>query len=429
MPKSAPARTVGRIAMAALLGAALAAPARAGDLPNSALSLSWGLDPILIDSPALLCLFPERAVAADSAASLGVQLGRAALWATTDADPWNVDEHNLGAIWRGRWFGFFVLAQPNYLVGGDLVRVGSPSLINNFYPEPFMNESDVLQAGAGARWGGMRAGLAYRATRHRSETGDRDTPSDGSVYLRGEQNAIDFRELAFGLGADFRGASVDAAFEWQDEEYEETYGASTPSEMEATILRGEARGMAGFAARIDAPVGQRLRLVAAGHYRWAERTWTGTRYESTSSQAIAFGERAKTWGAHLGLVFATRYVERLVFAGSVVRYDEPLSGLVPPELWAVTRKASRGTVTIAAEKAVWRALAVRAGVSGDYMKAEGGNKSIDDGGSRSRAEETLTDRFHWGLSYRWRGLRFEASLQAPPQIDIPFEHFDLYWSF
>ncbi len=423
-------RTLTALALGACLVARWAPGARAGEVPGNAPARSLGVAPLLVDSPALVSLFPQRAVA-DTAGAFGATPGGSILWATTDSDPYTSDERNLGAL--GRWgsVGFFVLAQPNYLLGGDFAQTGETPPSLGYFSRPYSSTSSVLQAGAGARWGGVRAGLAFRATRNRSDSGDGSTGSDGSSHLSGSQNELDYRELAFGLGADFRGATVDAEIEWQDESYEEAYGQVQDGTPAAITLDGELRGASGFAVRADVPAGPRLRVVAAGSYHWGDRTWSGTRYEVTGEQAIRFGERAETWGAHLAFVAATRLVERLVFAGSFVRYDEPLSGLSNSAIQATTQRISNGVVTVAAEKAIWRTLVMRAGVSGAYEKSEGtsNSESPDGTNTSTRALEELSDSFHWGLAYRWRSFRFETALRSPPVVDTPFEHFDLYWSF
>ena len=185
-----------------------------------------------------------------------------------------------------------------------------------------------------------------------------------------------------------------------------------------------------MALRVETSAGARLRILAAGLYHWGDRTWSGTLYEPASSQGVAFGEKIQTWGAHVGLVFATPFVDRLVLAGSAVHYDEPLSGLnASGEIVLAQQKAALGVVTVAAEKILWRTLVVRAGVSGDYRKVEASSQDIAGNDVRSRAQETLSDSFHWGLAYRWRALRFETALRSPPDVASPFERFDLYWSF
>ena len=210
---------------AVMLGTAHVPGARAGEVPPSALSLSWGIHPIFLDSPGLLYVFPQRAAAPESSRALGLPLPGSALWATTDAELYDLEERNLGGLWRGRSVGLFALAQPSYQAGGEFVHVGGFEPGTEIYPPPYQSQSDLLQVGVGVGLGAARVGLALRATRHRSDSGRASEWSDGT-RLEGEQNELDYLEVAFGLGFDLRGVVVDADFEWQDESYEAAYGES-----------------------------------------------------------------------------------------------------------------------------------------------------------------------------------------------------------
>lgn len=399
----------------------LAGVAHAGEVPEDAVSRSLGLAPRFLDSASLVYAYPQRAVGPDSSTvTAGAPLARPTLWA--GGEDVSSTRHNLGGLWRNRSAGLFVLSQPAALRGTSLPDVYT------IHP----NTGHLLQAGGAARWKAWRVGVAFRATRDREEWGQAfDRGGISTDDIRAYQNELDYRELCVGVGFETRAIQADAAFEWQDESYEEASIDVSGDVVRALQATGTARGWSGVSARITVPVGDALSVVAAGRVRAADRNWDGTQYLPTTMRRVGFGERSKHWSADVGLVVRRSVHQRVIVAVSYAYYDEPLAGVESNNLELTSNKSSAGSVTGAVEQRLWRELIGRASVSIRYAQTEFVSQYFreDAVDMNSRRDETLGDLFAWGLAYSWRNLRAEGAMRVPPQVSSPIGVFDLYVTF
>jgi hypothetical protein len=397
-----------------LLLAGCATGARAGEVPPTALSSSLRLDPMLLHSTSLVFRFPELVATADTMfLDFGRVCGRSMLLGYQDLS-YATPSKGTGAVLRGAQSGGFVLSQASYLPGQTLGEYDLPM------------RGDVLQAGAGFRWRGLRAGVALRGTRYRREEGTTSESAPGARSERASRSVADFLEGAVGVGASLGPVQVDVAVElpWLRYDIEGILVAS----YDTLGLRrdGESVEARSAIARIAAPLGRGLHLVLAGTYETGHLAWSGHTYDGVRLARERFDQGLDAWSAAGSLSFPAPHVDRVVIAA---RYGRRRRGLA---LWSspirsTERRDDSGSVTFAGRRPLWRDLHLYAGVSKEYSRWRRDTTESTRGTRQESATlgESIGDGFAWGLSWPWRRFEFASSLNTTLALEDPFLRLDV----
>lgn len=396
-----------RLGFVAVLALGCAAPpVRAGNVPASALSLSLGLEPDLLDHPSLIFQFPQAATRFE-AQIVGFRT------TTVDGLPFESkepdtyffaytggDELGLGGIGRTGPLGFFVLSQRAY------------------EPAVFSQRSTVLQVGAAAQWRGLRAGAALRGSREREENARTDT-GGSSVSGDGDQQIHDFLEYAFGLGVAVRGASLDVVVELPRQSFQ-LGTVRVSSDTTALQLSSDAGDAWSAAARLSVPFGGRFEWIAAGGYRENPLDWSGRIYDGSQLRFTHFGTTALDWSVAGALVTTTPYVDRIWVAGSYARRAVPT---LNPRFNVLSVSDQRNRVailTISASHTLRPSLSAQLSVRKqyEYLRTDSEELRTDSYLTlRTDRDERFSDQFAWGLVWDWRRFQFASSVSTTLDIE------------
>lgn len=391
----------------------LSAVARAGEVPSTALAQSLQIDPLLLDSPALTFAFPQRVASRDTAVlAFGRSTSRSELFVATDGS-----DYGIGVTPRRESFGGFAYSQVGYLA--------EPSPYSYIYL-PY-NSSQVLQAGVGGRIRPLRLGIAVRGTRFRHQE-----RHDYSYQETDLQYQTDHVEVAAGAGLSGHGIVLDAVYEWGDTRYKSAQSVAGNSDTLVTTIESRPQYENRVAVRLAVPAGSRLRVIAAGTLYWDEVTWSGQEFRNQQLQPLERTDRSKSWFSGLCFLMPVPHLDCLGVTGTfahrdqVVLYAQNNRGLT-----VAARKLDEATLTVSAQRRLWRTLIGHAGFSTRYTRDQ-----VDDvrGRSsdtelRSTRDELIEDGFSWGLGYTWRNLQAAGSMLVPPRLDIPIGTIDVYLAF
>jgi hypothetical protein len=408
-------RALAPLRIVALAGLALQGGtnrAGAGEVPQSALSRSLGLEPELLERSSLVFQFPQTAMSFDAvrdrfpgspsgALPFETREPPSLLFASTDGE-----ELAMGGIGRRGSLGLFVLSQ------------------RAFQPAAFNTRSTVLQAGTAAQWGGLRLGAAIRGSRDREEDAY-VTNYENQDSGDGTQHVQDFLEYAFGLGIDLGGAALDVVLELPRQSFQIASIRISP-DTTAIQLSSDAGDAWAGAARVRIPLGERLEWITAGAYREGALEWSGRSFVDSRLRFVRFGTTALDWSVASTLVSTTPYVDRVFVAGAYTRSNIP--GLDPNfnELERTEERDRVASITVAAAHAIRPSLSAQVSVSKQYAydRLDTDEMRLDFSGpyrtQRTRRTERFTDRFAWGLVWEWR--RFELASSLSTTLDF----FDLF---
>jgi hypothetical protein len=400
-------RAAASLAVACSTGLAVA-----GEVPASALSHSLSMEPILLDHSSLVFQFPQLAAGADTARSgFGRLAPRSMLFA------YAAQETGLGAVLRRARFGGFVLSQASMLsraLDAQGVR--------------FHSRSSVLQAGVAAGWRGWRIGTALRGSRDRQEGGSRGL-SQGASSLSDDTDVGDFLEGAFGAGTSLGGAHIDVCLEVQRETYDLGTAVLGPADTLLAQLTAENPDAIRAVARIAAPLGRGLRLVAAGAYRGGELHWNGLQYESDRLTLLDFVQGQSGWMAAAALEMPASFLERAAVSGAYKRSRAVLAGTDDSSGVATAERFTEyAQVAVSGQRALWHELELQAAAGTTYERTRRDERQVGRGLIRSQGQrdEALRGNFAWGLSYGWRNLEFAAALDARLRPTEVFAYLDIH---
>lgn len=394
----------------------LTVPASAGEVPGSALSQSLSLPPLLLDAPNLVFQFPQLAATRDSALlACGSVPQHSALFGSSTAS----GGYAAGAILRTDAVAGFGTAQGSYLAdGGSAYDIG------------YNNHGSVLQAGLAGSWRNLRGGVAVRGARDRNERLEQQSYVDQSntdVY----QSTTNHLEGAFGVGASFRGATLDFVFEVYDQKYETGFLRLTSSDTIAAQANGNSHAYGGGALRLAVPVGDAVRVVAAGTYTHGELRWEGLSYSGLQREDLHLTQGTETWLAALGVLCRAPHVDVLALSASFARSYQPLVDASRSDGWVRGEPDHRGaTCSLGCQRGLWRDLGMQGGLFMNWAKDNYDlyrtrlsypGRTVD---TKSR-NETISHGFSMGLTYSWRGLGAAAAVRNNLPLGDLFATLDL----
>jgi len=385
------------------------APARAGDVPTTALSQSIGMDPLLLDYSSLMFQFPQAVAAPDSVPlALGITpQGSSVLGYALDG------EYAVGASVQSGRLGFFALSQ----------RVLESPRYSNA-------RSTLLQFGTGVRVGPLRFGAAVRGLRDKEQSEYLRDGGPNYVYGGAAENIHDLVEPAFGVGVVAGRVSVDAVLELGFESYQ--IGAlSVGQDTTAIQLLADTGALPSGAVRFAASLGGWGRLIAAGQYGWAEIDWQGFRFDNRL-RVLEYHETREVWLAGSALVFSTRHIDRVAIATTFERRIDPrFSPAGSRDAERSVRDSRSGAASLAIARQLYPTLWGHAAVVLTYFESFDDVTDFDSQGINRevRSQEYFEDRFSWGASYSRREFDAVASVNTSLRLYDPIVALDAHLHF
>ena len=386
---------------------AFISPARAGDVPPTALSQVTGMDPILLDYSSLLFQFPQAVVARDSIPfSLGVApQGSSVFGYVLDV------EVGLGASVQLGRMGFFALSQ----------RAMDPSYSNV--------RSTLMQFGTGVRVGPLQLGAAVRGLRQKYQT---EYLQERPPYTYGGANEDihDLIEPAFGIGVVAGGVCIDGVLELGFESYQ-IGNLRVDQDTLATQLLADTSAQPSGALRFSVPLGDWGRLTTAGQYGQANIDWQGLSFDNRL-RGLEFHEKREAWLASSALVFSTWLAQRVAIGGHYSRQIEPYfeaSGSGATERHLLDARNASASLAIARE--ITTRFWGHAAVALTYQETIATTKASSGQGSYQEvvAREYFEDRFSWGAAYSRREFDAVASVSTSLRLYDPIVALDAHLHF
>lgn len=366
----------------------------ADEVPATALSKSLSIPSEVPDHPALLFRYPQRAPLLESQgfAFVGSVESRSAG----------------GGIVRSGKLGGFVIAQPldypsNAILGSDPI---------------------LFQAGVGIQRDWLRAGAAVRAASLIRDGSSREEgdpfPEDGSF---GRTNRL--IEPAFGLGFDRADHRIDLEVSLADLTHRYRVAESDGTGRLDLV----SDPIPNFSARLDLAIGKRSRAILIGSYAGSDVEWEAQ--ASRQGSTIAADERIwrDDWSSTVAWITTTGSLDWLAVHGSYRAQRDGSANLSGDRLLVQRSTDRKGTIGLSARRTIYQTLDLLAGVSGSYELAR------DERAIRQMAtalvrtttteSESASDRFSWGASYSWKGIRLAGAMNTSLSLSSMFYSIDL----
>ena len=390
----------------AVLAALIVPGAYGGEIPESAFSSSLLVPAELLDQPALVFRFPQRAVEHPKG------IFALAIGDTLDS--------SLGGVFKLGSQTVFVLVQ-------DLSLTSRTTDYNSSFAESLR----LLQTGWAAGVGSLRCGVALRGGLDQWEEEDED-----EYLLTHAEGDLDHVEITAGFGLRRGDLFLDIVGEGMlenEEVVERRSGADTSAYDAESGLRLGGGVITGF------PLGSALSLRLAGDYQDRriesdlsvhERYFSPSfgRYLVLSSQRH-HAEKGRTWSA--GVLISNRDGAEVHWRG----YAHYRSLRGPVEVSALTqtshslivntssfrrRELELGRIGLSGERELPKGFRLYVGTQVSYEiqrrrwdrdRVSVGYYGVSyDQSSRYEEARTVTKQFAWGLSRSWKGLDLTGSL-------------------
>ena len=407
-------------AVAIVAGILWVAMAHASTIPATALSLSTGIDPMLLEQVELLYQFPQMALA-DSQASAGPHFTglplQSGLFATTPAGTYG---SGLGVLVRGRSLAVFALTQPSYVpMSGDRNSID--------------RTGQIVQAGLGMRAGTVRLGATLRGTRVRSQNGTEDrTPRQSQINLR--EGVLDYLEAGFGCGADLGRTRVELEVEVPHRTAKLGGLQITSSDTLGARLQTYPHQAWNLVGRVSRPIRSRAHIVAAASYEHGELEWAGQIYTANTTRDTSLTQGLEGWSGAVSVAATTRYLDVVAVSAGFSRRQSPgasfdfYSGFV-----RANRDVEESTLTFSVARHIWRSVTLCANVQALYSRTKFesvyAQSTVDSPHFERSSSESFSQGFGCGASYSYKRFHFFGALQTPPSLSYPFERLDLQIGF
>lgn len=398
------------ITLAALLLGSTGPRAESSEIPVTALSSSLNMDPILVDSPALVFVFPE--MAADHPAQ-----------AMGTVDVYDYDQQNgLGVIARPGQHALFALSQP---VSWRVAGYGST------------RETSRLQAGWSVRSGAWRLGAALRGSQLREENGrtEQDDYYDPPRLTgRAFQERITRLEAALGAGLRSRSVDLDLSLELRrhDQTISRASFTTTAQYSDTTALGIETNGdlSPAFSARARFEIGADAAIVVATEWSEFRARWDGWSYRAMHDDAdeewelvrLSPEQYGRRWFAGAAVLVPTRVVDEIDVSASFFDVDQPYIAADESYAWNIHEGLRTGAVAVSVREELLRNLEALAGLRVSYSERRTSEEMRNS--TRTSTDilkrDEMNENLSAGLAYSWRRFRLAGMLDMPPQLSRPF---------
>lgn len=379
--------------------------ALAGDVPPSAYSLALGIEPFLLEDIDLVFEFPQWAAMRDSIElAFGRTIEGAFLQGSSD-----FDEFSAGTRFGLGPATLFALSQRSYVLR-----------------PVFGNPGNVVQIGTALGGSGLRGGVALRGWRAVDELFDRSSyPGFRRDIV--QQATTDYLGGSAGIGLMAGRLRIDAAVEVASVELEVSGLSQNNAEVTTLWASGGSDGLIAGSLHAGVPLGDRARFVAGGRFQAGEIAWTGQRYVGSTPSQFARSFSVESWLAGATVGFTAPRVDAVLLSASFERLRDAFT---MPDYGGERSEIGRddtARVGIALGKRLWRVLDMHAAVTRTWLRDWRQTERIEPTSSDLRSQRTdrLTDRFSWGVSYRWRGIRFTGALDEDLTLFDPFMALDV----